>query len=233
VPPTELQPTTPRDLETICLTCLKKSADERYNSAEALAEDLRRFLANEPILARPSSVPERLVKWAARHPMPTLVLGGATVLTLLLAWSGARAVFDLRDEAARAHAARKGADDQVHRTLQGVDQLVVLTDRAIPDDAAGRTQRRREILTAAAQVYERVIRDEPPNQQPLLVALAQLKLGDLHGRLGDAAAARRANAEAVRLLSTLCESAPNRDEYRQLLREGEKRLGERPTLAGW
>ena len=64
-PPTHLQPGTPRDLETICLVCLQKNPAHRYGSAEAIAEDLRRFLANEPIRARRTNLPERVVKWAA------------------------------------------------------------------------------------------------------------------------------------------------------------------------
>ncbi len=82
VPPRQLQPKLPRDLETICLKCLEKLPRRRYASAQALAEDLERFLKGEPILARPVSFAERMQKWAVRKPWQATAVGLAAALMI-------------------------------------------------------------------------------------------------------------------------------------------------------
>ncbi len=81
VPPSQLLPKLPRDLETICLKCLEKDPARRYADVAALAEDLRRFQAGEPIVARPISGPERLWRWCLRN---RWVAGLAAAVALLL-----------------------------------------------------------------------------------------------------------------------------------------------------
>jgi hypothetical protein len=84
VGPRQLQSRTPRDLETICLKCLQKDPRKRYATAEALAEDLRRFGAGEPIAARPVGSAGRALKWARRRP----AVAGLLALSLLLLLAG-------------------------------------------------------------------------------------------------------------------------------------------------
>ena len=68
VAPGRLRPRLPRDLETICLKCLQKEPRKRYAGADALAADLRRFLAGKPIQGRRTSLAEQVLRWARRRP---------------------------------------------------------------------------------------------------------------------------------------------------------------------
>jgi serine/threonine protein kinase/predicted Zn-dependent protease len=70
----------PRDLATICLKCLEREPTARYGSAAALAEDLERFCADRPIIARPIGLTSRAWRWSRRNP----VLAGLSATTLLL-----------------------------------------------------------------------------------------------------------------------------------------------------
>ena len=89
VPPSRLAKV-PADLETICLKALHKKAAQRYGSAAALADDLRRYRTGEPIAARPAGWLERAAKWAKRRPALAALLGmsvaAVLILTVLGAW---------------------------------------------------------------------------------------------------------------------------------------------------
>jgi WD40 repeat protein len=83
VPPRAFQSRVPRDLDTICLKCLRKEPQERYDSAAQLADDLARFLRGEPIRARRVGSLGRLWRWAKQRPTAAALLLTSIVATLL------------------------------------------------------------------------------------------------------------------------------------------------------
>ena len=78
--PSALSPGLDRDLETICLKCLRKEPEARYGSALAMAEDIERWARHEPITARPVTAAERVRKWVRRHRALSASLAVAAVL---------------------------------------------------------------------------------------------------------------------------------------------------------
>jgi serine/threonine protein kinase len=108
VAPAWLQPKVPRDLNTICLKCLDKDPRRRYASAAELADDLRRYLAGEPIRARAISRWGRLVKWSRRRPTVAALTAAVLLLTVvgfaLVTWQWRRAEHE-RDDAETARGA--------------------------------------------------------------------------------------------------------------------------------
>lgn len=85
VRPTQLQPGSSRDLETICLKCLEKEPERRFPSCRALQDELGRYLRGEPIKTRRAGVVERVGKWARRHPARAGLVTISVLATVLLA----------------------------------------------------------------------------------------------------------------------------------------------------
>ena len=96
VPPGRVAMNVPRDLETICLKCLRKDPAERYANALDLAEDLRRWQANEPILARVARPWERAWKWTRRRPAVAGLVAVAVAATIVLTTLSLRHELDLQ-----------------------------------------------------------------------------------------------------------------------------------------
>src|SRR6185369_4726157 len=82
--PRLLNPSVPRDLETLCLKCLEKEPARRYQTAWALAEDLERFLRAEPIQARPVGHAEKLWRWCRRKPALASFVAATSLLLLAI-----------------------------------------------------------------------------------------------------------------------------------------------------
>jgi serine/threonine protein kinase/WD40 repeat protein len=135
-PPRRLNPAVPAELETIILKALEKNPAERYATAQELADDLQRYLRDEPIRARRPSLLLRLRKWARRHqPVVVTVLAAAAVLLVavtLVALGAAGRLRDQLDETRKALYQSKLAAARATRLSrqpgQRLDSLVALRE---------------------------------------------------------------------------------------------------------
>ncbi len=128
MPPREIVPGIPRDLEAICLRCLEKDPSRRFPSAEALADDLHRLLGGEPIKSRPVGPGERLWLWSRRNPVISLLV--AALVFLIAASLGLGANKMLAD--ARAATSERHRQEALYRNQ------VLVAGHAWESEDAGR-----------------------------------------------------------------------------------------------
>ncbi|MBU0755174.1 MAG: protein kinase, partial [Planctomycetes bacterium] len=100
VPPRTIQPSTPRDLEIICLKAMEKKPIHRYQTMDEMAEDLRRFLAGKPITAKPLSLLHRSARWIRRHKLLSLTTAAVFIAFVSTAMF-LNAVIEKREEEKR------------------------------------------------------------------------------------------------------------------------------------
>ena len=137
VHPRRLKPTVPRDLETICLKCLRKEPQKRYASAAELADDLQRFLNFEPIRARRVGALERSLKWARRRPA-TVLAALVAILLLLGAPVGYLLWREREKEHLKAEEERRKTEDLEAKERQRTERKVeyrpsVIQRRGVPE----------------------------------------------------------------------------------------------------
>jgi predicted Ser/Thr protein kinase len=161
-PPSKSNPLAPRDLEVVCLKCLEKDPAERYPTAGALATDLGRFAAGEPVSVRPAGVVERVTKWARRKPTlaAAYTLG---LLAVLLGGLGGAAGWQWR----AAEQARDQAD----------------SDRMAETKARGEAEQQREKLERFdyGRTIEKALEESRQANIPAALALLDSTRADLRG----------------------------------------------------
>jgi predicted Zn-dependent protease len=210
--PRALDPQIPRDLETIVLKAIAKNPQGRYPSADALGEDLRRFLADEPIKARRVGPLERAWIWAKRRPAAAALLLASAVAALALVGVGVAFIYNRRLEAKNVHFANTSAETD--RALATAEQACRLApDRqayriglGVALYRAGRCQDAIKTLKGA---------DQPNTRSPTVLAVLTLA----HHRLGQREHACD-DLSRLRELKRQPEQAPN-EEARAFPREVE------------
>ncbi len=141
IAPKRLEPSIPLDLQTICLKCLQKNPKRRYDSASAFADDLKRFISGEPVLARPVGSTEQIARWLWRKPEWLIALAGSILLALgatlalSLLWRSASLRADSEQSARKEADGRAIAESRARNVLNRraleleVDQALGLCEK--------------------------------------------------------------------------------------------------------
>jgi serine/threonine protein kinase len=213
----------PLDLETIVLRALSKEPSTRYPSAEAIAEDLRRFLADRPILSRRNTSLERVRRWHRRNP---LAAGLAWTLLLVLV-GGFTGMTRLYLEADRQ---RRASERNFHDAHTAVDTLLTDISENTLLDRPGMETVRKELLGAALAYYRRFSERRPddPTILPKL-AWAYFRVGLVASKLGESNEALDAFRHSLKIRQRLLDLNPTPPDGRLELAYSHHKLGD--TLA--
>ena len=227
IPPRRFDQEIPADLETICLKAIAKEPGQRYQTARDVADDLHRWLRDEPIQARPAGPIERGWHWCRRRP---LVVGLALALLLVvvggvagISWKWAEAVSERR----RTERERDRAVRNFRQAREAVDTYLTQVSENDVLRAQNLEPLRRELLRTARDFYERFV-EQDPNDPEL-----QVELGKAHARLGQITTVLESTPKALEhfqkmgaIFSRLHAIDPDHAVYQRELAESYLRQGE-------
>jgi eukaryotic-like serine/threonine-protein kinase len=233
VPPRKLRPAVPVDLETIVLKALAKSPADRYATAQEMADDLDRFLADRPVTATRPSVWKRLRKWARRH-QPVVVTAAVAGVVLLvtavvvLSVGMARVAREERekDEAlAEAKANLRVAERQRARAERNSEKAFAAIHEMLTQVALNQVSRfpqmdrtRRELLEQALRFYQGFVQEGDPDPAARSeTARAYALMARIHATLGRPAEAEQAARNGLAALEGLAADFPADPKHRAAL----------------
>jgi tetratricopeptide (TPR) repeat protein len=226
VRPRHLHAGLPRDLETICLKCLEKEPAKRYAGADELARDLGRFLAGEPIAARPVGPVERGLKWARRRPTAAALAAVVVAASLLLLGGGVWSYFTIR-------AARDRAVERSRQAREAADYMYTQVAEDWLANEPYLTDLQKEFLERSVRFNEQIARDEdtdPAGRRE--VALAYFRMGQIYRMLGRARDAEDNYGRAVTIQDELHTRFPDEPRYADDLASSYNWLGELHRTTG-
>jgi tetratricopeptide (TPR) repeat protein len=198
VSPRRLNPRVPRDLETVCLKCLRKDPGQRYPTAAALAEDLGRFQRGEPVRARPVGAAARAWRWCRRNRAVAALLAGlflvltAGLVVSLSEWRRAnQEAAQAQQDRDTAKAERERAEGNLDMADEAVERMLRHLGNERLADVPQATPVRRELLLEARQLYQSLLLQKSADPK------MRVRLGTIHGQLGNAQASLGQTEDAL------------------------------------
>ncbi len=214
------------ELDWIVMKCLEKDRNRRFESADGLANDIGRYLADEPVAAGPPSASYRLRKFSRKHRRPlaaasvlVLALVGGTIGTTVGMVRAARAEAEARDHEQRANQRFALAQTAVHSYLAAITE----------DEELKRSDHhelRLRLLKSAIPFFQQLAAEQPNHPEQILSqAVALGRHAELVRELGDLNAVRASLENAQAILFTIPEGDHEFDGHLELARV-KRRLGD-------
>jgi non-specific serine/threonine protein kinase/serine/threonine-protein kinase len=155
------------DLDWITMKAMEKDRARRYASPKEMADDLRRHLKNEPVLASPPSVSYRTQKFVRRHTVGVLIAAISTAM--LIAFAATMTV-----QAERIARERDRANTEAETSRQVSEFLVKLFDISDPSESKGNSITAREILDAGAERVQKDLSDQPATRATMMRTMGRV-----------------------------------------------------------
>ena len=206
--PGALNPTVPADLETIVLKAMAKDPAGRYTTAQELADDLRRFLDDQPILARRPGPRERAARWARRHMAAVLTAASFLAVMVVVLGAGIVVVLAKQAEIRRQHnevlRSRAEARHQRDEARRAVNDMYTQVAEDWLDRQPSLQPLQREFLLKALAYYRTFALEQDTDPAVRAEAgVASLRVGEIQRQLGEPAEAERAYRRAIKVLEAI------------------------------
>jgi serine/threonine protein kinase len=241
----------PAELETVVLKALEKNAADRYATAQELADDLGRFLKDEPIRARRPTLAQRASKWARRHQAAVLTTAVVSLVAAMGLAVATAVIWQAKDEeeaalaqaegerqkaveaAAREAEERRRADanfrdaaDSLKDAQEAVDDLLTQLASIGLSDEPYLERLRRHALTEALRHYQKFLQRRSASPElRLAAARTYINAGDLQRELRELRQAEESIEAGLALVRALCVQDSTRPDYRDVLASGWMILG--------
>jgi serine/threonine protein kinase len=218
VPPSRLNQHLPRDLETIVLKAMAKDPVNRYSTMQELADDLRRFLADQPIRARRPSLAERAFRWSRRHRSLVISAGVTLLLALVCLSISTVVIYKAMTSTARESQARALELNRAQANLdlanRALDLYLNTAESWFPRDSGGDLQEG-ALLKTALLFYEQIASQNvaDPDLQ-LRTFAAYCRVGDIRLALADFLGAEDAYRRAMAIMVQQQDQQPESNRFR-------------------
>jgi eukaryotic-like serine/threonine-protein kinase len=232
-PPRKIDATIDRTLEAICKKAMATTTDDRYPSPRALAEDIDRWMADEPVSAYPERLAERLARWMRRHRGLTQAAGAALAAAAIVAIVAAvlidRSRTETRAQRDRAQANFLRAEENFQLAKNAVeDYLTRVSEDTLlkAQDRQDLRELRKRLLEDALKYYEQFIRQRSDHvKQQADLAHAYSRVGMITEEIGSKDQALVARKKALELFSKLSREQPGDTENRHALASELSQIG--------